>query len=72
MVLRQNTREFCFKSIVNYELRITEKMNFYDAPNPTEGAKVMGSCCPIFRAVDWDLAHRLGRNRRVQAAFFQG
>jgi hypothetical protein len=22
MVLRQNTREFCFKSIVNYELRI--------------------------------------------------
>jgi hypothetical protein len=33
---------------------------------------VMGSCCPIFRAGDWNLAPRLGRNRRVQAAFFEG
>jgi hypothetical protein len=33
---------------------------------------VMGSCCPIFRAGDWNLAPCLGRNRRVQAAFFEG
>jgi hypothetical protein len=47
-----------------------------DAPIPTEaakvGAKVMGGGRPIFRDLDWDMAHRLGRNRRVQAAFFQG
>jgi hypothetical protein len=45
-------------------------------PIPTEaakvGAKVMGGGRPIFRDLDWDMAHRLGRNRRVQAAFFQG
>ncbi len=35
-------------------------------------AKVMGARPPIFRAVDWDLAHRLCRNRLVQAAFFEG
>ena len=35
MVLRQNTREFCFKPIVNYELRITEKMNFLVLHNYT-------------------------------------